>query len=326
MSKLSSQANERPPRHRQAAAISKTTWLLLVFSLPTQRKSERVQVWRKLKRIGALALGPPGYLLPNSAANQEHFEWLAATIRGYKGQASLIRVQAIDDLPFEKLVQRFDEARSRDYHALMIEISRMQKQKTWNGIQVSSVRRRFEEITAIDFFNCALQKHTEELLLRATLARDTKPSTRPERTRSAKKAEFNNKVWITRPRPGIDRVSSAWLIKSFIDRAATFAFSDRAAEVPDAIPFDMFEGSGFSHVGDDCTFETLCNEFAIRDPKVRVIAEMIHDADLRDDKFGRSEGIAIDAVLTGWAELGIGDEVLLVRGIEIFEGLFRNMK
>lgn len=70
-------------------------WLLLVFSLSPKRKSERVEIWRKLKRVGALPLGPPGYLLPNTAPNQEQFEWLAVTIRGYKGQASVVQVQAI---------------------------------------------------------------------------------------------------------------------------------------------------------------------------------------------------------------------------------------
>ena len=285
-----------------------------------------MQIWRKLKRIGALPLGPPGYLLPNSAANQEHFEWLAATIRGYKGQASVIRVQAIDDLPFEKLVQRFDEARSQDYQALMKEISRMQKQKTWNGIQMTSVRRHFEEITAVDFFNCALRKRTEELLVSAERARGTQSLPGREPARIAKKAEFQNKTWVTRPRPGIDRVSSAWLIRRFIDPAATFAFSDRASEVPNAIPFDMFEQGGFSHVGDDCTFESLCKQFAVRDPKVIAMAQVIHDADLRDEKFGRPEGIALEAVLTGWSEQGVDDEALLARGMDLFEGFFQNIK
>lgn len=321
-----SSANEPPPRDRQAAETGKPTWLLLVFSLPTQRKSERVQVWRKLKRIGAMALGPPGYLLPNSVANQEHFEWLAATIRGHKGQASVIRVQAIDDLPFEKLVQRFDEARSRDYQTLMKEISRMQKQKILNSIQMTSVHRRLEEITAIDFFNCVLRKRTEEMLVSAERVRSTKRVTGREPVRSIKTAEFQNKTWVTRPRPGIDRVSSAWLIKRFIDPAATFAFSERASKVPDAIPFDMFEGGGFSHVGDDCTFETLCKQFAVRNPKIIAMAEMIHDADLRDEKFGRPEGIALEAVLTGWSEQGIGDEVLLARGMDLFEGFFHNIR
>jgi len=166
-------------------------------------------------------------------------------------------VQAIDDLPFNQLVQRFDEARSRDYEALLKDLSKMQQQKSLNGIRLSSVRRRFEEISAIDFFHCALRKRAEELIARATLGKDTKTLTPAPRTRSARKAEFQNKTWVTRHRPGIDRASSTWLIKKFIDHDAKFAFAKSAAELPNAIPFDMFEGAGFSHIGDHCTFETL---------------------------------------------------------------------
>src|SRR5437868_15516542 len=107
--KDSSRDSDRPP-----SDANQRPWLLLLFSLPAKRNSERVEVWRKLKRIGALPLGPPGYLLPNSAVNHEHFEWLASTIRSYRGDASVIQVQAIDDLPFEQQVKRFNESRWRD--------------------------------------------------------------------------------------------------------------------------------------------------------------------------------------------------------------------
>src|SRR5690348_6644069 len=89
-----------------------------MFSLPTKQASERVEVWRKLKKYGALPLRTSGYVLPNRPDNQERFEWLATAIRRYKGEASVVQVQAIDDLPSEKLVKLFIEARSKDYGAL----------------------------------------------------------------------------------------------------------------------------------------------------------------------------------------------------------------
>src|SRR5256885_14773799 len=93
-------------------------WLLLMFSLPAKQASGRVEVWRKLKKYGALALRTSGYLLPNKPENQERFEWLAAAIRKYKGEASVVQVQAMDDFPSERLVQLFIQARSKDYEAL----------------------------------------------------------------------------------------------------------------------------------------------------------------------------------------------------------------
>ncbi len=80
---------------------------------------------------------------------------------------------------------------------------------------------------------------------------------------------------------------------------------------------------GFGHRGDDCTFETLCKEFSIKDRKARSIAEIVHDTDLDDDKFGRTEGIGLDRVLNGWAKQGVSDEELLRRGIEMIEALYQ---
>src|ERR1700752_3293248 len=88
-------------------------WLLLIFSLPSNQASQRVEVWRKLRRYGTLPLRSSGHVLPNSAANQEKLEWLAAAIRSYKGQASVVQVQAFDDLPDARLRQLFLEASSK---------------------------------------------------------------------------------------------------------------------------------------------------------------------------------------------------------------------
>src|SRR5882672_12906910 len=94
-------------------------WLLLVFSLPARSASQRVQIWRKLQRYGVLPMRSSGHVLPNSAANQERMEWLATTIRAYKGQASVVQVQGFDDLTPEHLKQLFVEARSRDYQKVL---------------------------------------------------------------------------------------------------------------------------------------------------------------------------------------------------------------
>ena len=299
-------------------------WLLLVFSLPAKRSSERVEVWRRLKRIGSLPLGPPGHLLPHSPQNQEHFEWLAAVIRGYGGQASVMQVHAIDNLPATELVARFNTARSHDYKEVIEELEKIQRRKRRRlpGQQLAKLRRRLDEIASIDFFNCPLRGRADDLLQRATGSELEKKA-----SGAVRKSEFQNGLWVTRPRPGIDRVSSAWLIKKFIDPKAKFAFSSHPARMRGAIPFDTFDGAGFSHKEDRCTFETLCREFQIADPRVTALAQIVHDADLRDEKFGRTEAPAIDAVLAGWAEQeSIDDNELLKRGMELFEGLYRRLQ
>src|SRR5205085_3895228 len=108
--------------------------------------------------------------------------------------------------------------------------------------------------------------------------------------------DFQGKVWTTREHIHIDRLCSAWLIMRFIDPRATFAFAPEADLAKDAIAFDVV-GAQFSHHGEDCTFETLAKSFQIQDPAIRIIAEIIHDVDLKDHKFGRPEGTGLDAVI-----------------------------
>jgi hypothetical protein len=297
-------------------------WLLLMFTLTAKQASERVEVWRRLKKYGTLPLRTSGHLLPNTPENQERFEWIAAAIRKYKGQASVAQLQAIDDLPADKLKQMFVDARSRDYEAFMQDLRKRLRKGNPEPGEIGRFRRRLQEIAAIDFFNSPLRGRAEVLLESADSIRESKAI--PASGQKTKK-EFLNRGWITRPRPGIDRVSSAWLIRRFIDAKARFVFADDPKRHPDAIPFDMFQAGGFGHRGDDCTFETLRKEFAIRDPKVEVIAEIIHDADLADEKFGRVEGLGLDRILIGWAQQDISDDDLLGKGMELIEGLYRSI-
>jgi hypothetical protein len=189
-----------------------------------------------------------------------------------------------------------------------------------NSGELSRLRRRFQQIVSIDFFNSPLRSRVESVL---NTVDGLGPGT-PSSTAKMRK-EYLNRTWLTRPRPGIDRVSSAWLIRKFIDSSARFAFADDPRKFPNAVPFDMFHAGGFGHRGEDCTFETLRKEFVIRDPKVAVLAQIIHDTDLEDEKYSRSEGIGLDRVLIGWAHEGTADEELLRRGIEMIEGLYQSL-
>lgn len=290
-------------------------WLLLLFTLPAKQASKRVEVWRKLRRYGAITFRSSGYLLPSSPTNRERFEWLSAAIRRYKGEASVVELLSIDDLPSSELKRLFTEARSKDYEVLLRELKK--KQPT-SGL--ARIRRRLQEITEIDFFGSPMRSRVETML-------SALESPQPGDGKSPKhsKGEFQGRTWVTRPRPGIDRVSSAWLIRNYIDPRAKFAFTNNVAEVPGGIPFDMFNVGGFTHKGENCTFETLCREFSLRERTLKIIGEIIHDADLNDDKYGRAEGMGLDRVLTGWAKQGLSDEELLRRGIDLIEGLHKEM-
>jgi hypothetical protein len=285
-------------------------WLMLLYSLPAHRSTERVAVWRRFKKIGALQLTTSTYLLPDQPTHYEHFQWLTKLIRDSGGDATLVRVREIEGLPNEKLVEMFNNARDREYAVIAKglrpdiagELQRMTKQ--------------FRAIRAIDFFNTARAQDIEMQLRRIEEKRRSKgalPKIDP--------TNYRDRIWLTRPRPEIDRVGSAWLIRNFIDPAAQFAFAVNVSAQPNAVSFDMLAAE-FSHVGEDCTFETLIKRFAIRDKAVRKIGEMIHDADLEDDKFQRVECIGIDRILKGCAKEGLSDEEILRRGFECFDALY----
>ena len=126
--------------------------------------------------------------------------------------------------------------------------------------------------------------------------------------------------WVTRAGIHIDRASSAWLIRRFLDPEATFAFVPGPDEVPDdAVPFDM-RGVDFGHHGTDCTFETLLRRYDVADPVLWRIAEIIHEADLDDELYDAPEAPGLDTVLRGLSMVADDHTVLELTG-PVFDGL-----
>jgi len=304
------------------------TWLLLLYALPTRRNAERVNLWRKLKKFGAVQLKTSGYILPDQPPHVERFQWLSKQILDAGGEANLIRVAEIDGVSNQEVIGMFNDARAADYKELTAAcqsaLSRHKKGKTAElTLELGRLRQRFDEIKGIDYFHSPAAHDAQMLLQRIEkwlVAKTGVPVAQKLET-----SQFVAKTWLTRPRPGIDRAGSAWLIRKFIDPKASFIFGMDPAKYPGTLPFDM-AGVEFSHQGEDCTFETLVKRFGIKDEAVRAMAEMVHDADLEDEKFHRSECIGINTVLSGWARSDVKDAELLARGIDCFEGLYRELR
>jgi hypothetical protein len=296
------------------------SWLLLLFSLPTNRNTERVAVWRRLKKLGAVQITTSTYLLPDRPAQYEQFQWLAQQIRDHSGDATLVRAQEIEGLTKEKVIAMFNDVREKDYAELRKSlqgfITRQRKMDIERATaELERLTRQFREIRKVDFFDSP-RGHDIAMLLR----RATGPK-RAQQLDTLDARRYQGKTWLTRPRPEIDRVGSAWLVSKFIDRKPKFVFASNADAFPNAIPFDMLDAE-FSHHGNNCTFETFAKRFAISDKAVAKIGEMIHDADLDDARFQRVEAVGIDRVLKGWAKQGLSDKEILRRGFECFDALY----
>jgi hypothetical protein len=173
-----------------------TPWLLLVFTLPANKASARVGIWRKLQRYGALALRNSGYLLPNTPTNHERFAWLATSIRGSKGQASVLQVRSLDDPPIERIRNLFREERRPDYNALIQEVHKLDRSARGFPNQLARIKRRYDEISEIDFFDCPLRSTAE-----AALHKAEHPATRHVQVTRKKlsKMAYQKRAWITGP-------------------------------------------------------------------------------------------------------------------------------
>jgi hypothetical protein len=298
---------------------SESPWLVLLFTLPRAQASGRVDVWRRLKRTGSLPLESGGHLLPDSQENREKFEWLAESVRHYKGTALVLAVHEIGEVAPEDLRKRFMEARGPNYAAIIAEAKKIRPAAAGSQAEIMRLRKRLQEVQAIDYFGGPMRERAEAAV--EELA--GKPMMLAKKGSSPSKAEFLNRVWQTRPRPGIDRSASAWLITNFIDPKARFQFAQEP--IAGAVRFDMYQPGGFGHRGDDCTFETLLREFKLQSKPLKVLAEMIHDADLKDEKYGRTEAVAVDKILKGWMSKGMPDDELLSKGMELIDGLYRSI-
>lgn len=302
------------------------SWLLLLYGLPTRKTAERVSLWRKLRKFGAVQIKTSAYVLPDAPVHYERFQWLAKQVRDDGGEATLMQVAKIEGLSDGEIIRLFNDARAREYGEAMAGLNRLLKHGPKKHArnfpaELEKAGRHFKEIQNIDYFSCPAA-HDAEMLLQRT-ANLSAPKIK-NRVRLDPR-QFAGKTWLTRPRPEIDRVGSAWLIRRFIDPAAKFVFAPRAADHPAAIPFDMTEVE-FTHHGDNCTFETLLKRFSLADPALNKIGEMVHDADLEDGKFQRSECIGIDQVLKGWAKMNLSDKELLEQGGRCFDALYAEGK
>jgi hypothetical protein len=302
-------------------------WLVLVVSLPREPSSLRVRAWRRLRTLGALALKQGVWVLPASAETTEQFQWLAQEIQRDGGDATLLRVDRVENLSDEEIVRRFRTARDADYrelaeryHALLRRLERGRRSGSGPRFEDEANRlaRDLARVRDVDHFKAVggdeVLRAKEALEARLTPAAASAPA-------KARLPESTGGLWVTRPRPHVDRLASAWFIRRFVDPEARFVFAAPDARPPDAIPFDMV-GAELGHEGDRCTFETLLSLSGRREPALTALAEIVHEADLRDGKFARDEARGVDFAVRGLLAAIPTDEAVLASGLTLFEGLY----
>jgi hypothetical protein len=312
------------------------SWLLLVHQLPANPAYLRVKIWRRLQGIGAVAVKNAVHALPMSEGTQEDFEWLMREIVEGGGEAFLCETRLVDGLTDEDVQKLFDEARDADYEAIVKDARTLTKSLRPNPkperltelrARVARVRKRMADVVSLDFFG-AIGRETAEGSLRDLEGRLNEDESVARKADVDSKASpfgvLRGRTWVTRQGVHVDRIASAWLIRRFIDPDAVFKFVSGKGYRPaeGELRFDMFQAE-FTHEGDKCTFEVLLDRVALNDPALRAIAEIIHDIDLRDSKFGREESVGIRTLIDGIALTTADDPERLARGAEVFNNLYQ---
>jgi hypothetical protein len=187
--------------------------------------------------------------------------------------------------------------------------------------ELARLARDHQRIRDIDFFDAPGGAEVRRLEEAIDMRVRRPESTRPDPPPSLDLTTCRGRRWVTRPRPHVDRIASAWLIRRLIDPQAEFVFAEPAAFPPDAVPFDV-PGVALSHHGEDCTFETLIKCARLRDRRLTRLAEVVHEADLRDGKYPHEEARGIDVSIRALLAASPDDHQVLAHGLTLFEGLY----
>jgi hypothetical protein len=278
------------------------------------------------------------YVLPNRAECVESFQWVARELAELGGQASLCEGQFFDAATHEEIEQLFNGARDADYaelaeraRALAKELKprRIDEARLTNlDAQITKLRARLAEIVGIDFCHASGRETTEGLVvdLANRLVALRSPGTKPEVSRDPLQRPVGA-LWITRVGVHVDRIASAWLIRRFIDLDARFKFVRAQGYVPKRgdLRFDMYEAE-FTHEGDTCTFEVLLSRFGLSDKALQSIGQIVHDIDLKDNKYEREETAGFQHILNGLCAIHRDDNERIARGGTLLDGLYAHFQ
>ena len=305
----------------------------LVLSLPSKNKTVRMRIWRALHGIGCGVLRDGVYLLPAGAAQAANFVELESAVKAAGGVAMTVELHLKTPDQFDSIRKLFD--RTREYSSLVERINAGKKSLARLGqpradTLVKRLRRSLQEIVKTDFYpgQAARQAQDAQAGLESALQghfSSGEPQSARGRIRRLDLARYQGRVWVTREKPWIDRLASAWLIKRFIDRKARFRWIDKPRDRPrGALGFD-FDGADFTHVGNRVTFEVLLASFGLdADAALNQLAATIHFLDVGGIPVADASGL--EMILKGARDSTRTDGELVLAAARVFDHVYSAYK
>ena len=318
-------------------------WLLVFYSVPSMPANNRIKIWRKLSRAGAIPLKGAVYILPYSEEHYELFQWLITEVSSMRGEGDFVKVEHVEIMKNPEIVNLFNKQRESEYRNIEKGLDELERKissikkggRGQNKVlllrQHDKVKRCYEEVRRIDFFlskaGSKLEERIRDIRHEIDVIFGTKgemPVVTAVSIPRMKIRDYRKKLWITRKAPFVDRIASAWLIKRFIDKAASFDFMDEK-EIKglrdNVVTFDI-RGGEFTHDGDMCTFEVILKAFGLKDKALKKMAEIVHELDVKDDRYKNLESRGIEELLRGLIKTAKGDTEILEKGMAVFEMLY----
>ncbi len=306
------------------------SWLLMMHQLPQKPDYLRVKIRRRLQGIGAVAVKNSVYCLPETDRRREDFQWLLKEIAEEGGEAFICRATFEEGLSDGEVVNLFKKASDENYHRIASECRELIAGETdvaRLGQEAAKIRNRLTEIEKLDFFQAEGRRDVASAF--REIEKVMMGEDRPEKKVGQKMTThgLKGKVWVTRAGVHVDRIACAWLTRRFVDPLARFKFARTANYSPaqNEIRFDMMEAE-FTHEGDRCSFETLRAKLGLKDRATGVIAEIVHDIDLKDEKFGHKETPGVAAMIEGVCSQTSSDLERIEKGSAILDVLYANFQ
>jgi hypothetical protein len=309
-------------------------WLLLVHAIPPKPDYLRVKVGRRLARVGAVAVKNSVYVLPQNDEAAEDFQWVLREVVAGGGECTICEATFVAGLTDDRVIALFRAARDADYAEIGAAAAALRASLDGVGSvdparraqvsgEIAKLRRRCGEVSAIDYFHADGGTMAESAIRAVEAAlHEAAGSDRAVDAPSPADA-VRSRTWVTRRGIKVDRISSAWLIRRFIDPDARIRFVDPEGFRPEReeLRFDMFDAE-YTHEGPRCTFETLVHRFALDDPALVALGEIVHDIDFKEHVFGREETAGVARLIDGLTLAHTADEDRLRDGSALFDALY----